>query len=283
MSTLTALLLAFSTSAQATEGALTLTTGPWIGSIPTTVTVADAQAGDSVVLLFSTNIGGMPLCPAVTAPDCLELSGSPTVLMTQVADAAGRATFTLAPPDPAPAAALQVQAVVLLGVGADTSNAPVVDLYDSTDDTDGDGLTNADEVALGTDPLAADTDGGGALDGAEIDAGSDPLDASDDVTWGGDIVGLFQAECGSCHLNGNTSGGLNMDDPLDVVGAPSSDVPTMDRIEPSDPADSYLWHKVNGTQAAVGGAGVQMPKNAQPLNQPQLDLIETWILQGAPL
>jgi len=43
-------------------------------------------------------------------------------------------------------------------------------------DDDGDGLTNAEERRLGTNPLLADTDGDGALDGFEIWRGTDPLD-----------------------------------------------------------------------------------------------------------
>lgn len=41
-------------------------------------------------------------------------------------------------------------------------------------DDDGDGLSDADEVLLGTDPLNADTDGDGIDDGAEVAAGTDP-------------------------------------------------------------------------------------------------------------
>ena len=26
-------------------------------------------------------------------------------------------------------------------------------------------------------------------------------------------------------------------------------------IEPNSPSDSYLWHKINGTQSSVGGSG----------------------------
>ena len=47
------------------------------------------------------------------------------------------------------------------------------------------------------------------------------------------------------------------------------------------PDDSYVWHKINGTQNSVGGSGVRMPKNSPPLNAQQKDLIEQWILDGA--
>ena len=47
-------------------------------------------------------------------------------------------------------------------------------------DSDGDGLTDAREAELGTDPNVADTDGGGVNDGDEVVAGTNPLEAADD-------------------------------------------------------------------------------------------------------
>ena len=44
-------------------------------------------------------------------------------------------------------------------------------------DTDGDGICDADELAIGTSPYLADTDGDGYPDGLELALGSDPLDA----------------------------------------------------------------------------------------------------------
>ena len=48
-----------------------------------------------------------------------------------------------------------------------------------TADCDNDGLTTAEEIALGTDPNNPDTDGDQILDGAEVIAGTDPLDPCD--------------------------------------------------------------------------------------------------------
>ncbi len=55
-------------------------------------------------------------------------------------------------------------------------------------DPDGDGLTNDDEEALGTDPALADTDGDGVNDGDEAAAGSDPLEALSFADGDGDLV-----------------------------------------------------------------------------------------------
>lgn len=45
------------------------------------------------------------------------------------------------------------------------------------EDPDGDGLSNAEEIELGTDPVDEDSDADGFNDGDELDAGTDPADS----------------------------------------------------------------------------------------------------------
>lgn len=54
----------------------------------------------------------------------------------------------------------------------------VASLGPNTADSDGDGLSGLEEVALGTDPSSADTDRDGFSDGEEVARGTDPLVAS---------------------------------------------------------------------------------------------------------
>lgn len=48
-------------------------------------------------------------------------------------------------------------------------------------DSDEDGLTDDEEVALGTDPFNPDSDGDGVIDGQEVEDGSDPLDGGSSI------------------------------------------------------------------------------------------------------
>lgn len=57
----------------------------------------------------------------------------------------------------------------------------------TTVDSDADGLTDADEAALGTNPALVDTDGDGYDDGIEVSAGTDPLDNTSHPPADGDV------------------------------------------------------------------------------------------------
>ncbi len=56
-----------------------------------------------------------------------------------------------------------------------------VTVYVGSSDSDGDGLTDEEELQRGTDPHNRDTDGGGVNDGDEARAGTNPLDYRDDL------------------------------------------------------------------------------------------------------
>ena len=104
----------------------------------------------------------------------------------------------------------------------------------------------------------------------------------DETTSWAALEPLFTVNC-SCHFNGLAGILVWGDDPpADMVDVPSSQLPSMDLIEPGDPSASYLWHKINDTQADVGGSGTSMPQANPALEQADLDRIEAWILEGAP-
>jgi hypothetical protein len=62
-----------------------------------------------------------------------------------------------------------------------------------------------------------------------------------------------------------------------LVGVASDEEPSLQRVEPGDPNNSYLVQKLEGT-AATGG---RMPLNGTPLAQADIDVIRQWIAEGA--
>lgn len=99
---------------------------------------------------------------------------------------------------------------------------------------------------------------------------------------------ILAANCASrtCHGNGGDQGGLADLDDYDLayshlVNAPSTGVSGMDRVEPFDASNSYLMHKLDGTQTSVGGSGSQMPLLGSPLSITERNGIRAWITAGA--
>jgi hypothetical protein len=102
------------------------------------------------------------------------------------------------------------------------------------------------------------------------------------VSFSNEIRPILNANC-SCHTGGRPEQGLNVVGPAlftTAVNVKSVQSP-LDRIEPGDPAKSYLIHKLRNTQRTVGGSGVRMPFGGPALAPAAIQLIETWISQGA--
>ena len=214
--------------------------------------------------------------------------------------------------------AVEVSDTVIVGVSVVGNSAPVADagtddeavLGDTvgldgtgTSDADGDSLTyrwNFDSLpagsGLGTSDISGrltlspsftpDVAGTYTLKLAVEDYVSIDRDYVDitvyTYNYDDDIQPIWTAECTSgCHSGGSPSGGLSLTSSSTQINVASIDLPSMDQIEPGDKANSYIWHKINGTQASVGGAGLDMPKYSS-LSSAELTLIGDWIDEGAP-
>ena len=98
---------------------------------------------------------------------------------------------------------------------------------------------------------------------------------------------ILSANCAlsGCHTGSTPAMGQNLSSGQtfsNTVNVASGELPGMDRVEPGDPDQSYLVHKIQGTQASVGGSGSRMPLGMTPLSQAQIDTIRAWIRAGAP-
>ena len=123
-------------------------------------------------------------------------------------------TVLLPPVDTAPVA--QPTAVPVV----EPTPAPTVatDVVPSEGDTDGDGLSDAEEVAIGSDPLNRDYDADGLLDGEEVyTQGTDPLnnDSDGDGLLDGEEVSQYGSSPISTDIDGD---GITDGDELFVYG-----------------------------------------------------------------
>jgi len=92
---------------------------------------------------------------------------------------------------------------------------------------------------------------------------------------------IFTPVCTGCHAGASAPRGLRLDEGNSfalLVGVPSSQVPSLQRVQPGNAENSYLVHKIEG-RAAVGA---RMPLGGPPLSQADIDLIKQWIVAGAP-
>ncbi len=101
-----------------------------------------------------------------------------------------------------------------------------------------------------------------------------------------DLLPLWVERCvdGGCHaVDGPSPVVLEGEGVHDrLVDQASMEAPLMDLVEPGRPEESYLVHKLRGTQLEVGGMGQQMPFSG-PLSEDELALVEAWIAAGAHL
>lgn len=102
------------------------------------------------------------------------------------------------------------------------------------------------------------------------------------VFFANQIQPIFDANCssGNCHI-GATAGGLNLDPGAaygNIVNVPALQNSSTSLITPNDPDSSYLFQKLleNGNFF-----NMRMPNNRPPLSDEEIELIRTWILEGA--
>ncbi|MDP9010097.1 MAG: hypothetical protein M3N91_15550 [Pseudomonadota bacterium] len=92
---------------------------------------------------------------------------------------------------------------------------------------------------------------------------------------------IFSPICAAvCHTGGGAPEGLRLDaaDSFNLlVGVPSTEVPSLMRVKPGDPDNSYIIQKLEG-HAAVGA---QMPLGGPYLPASTIAFIRQWITDGA--
>lgn len=123
--------------------------------------------------------------------------------------------------------------------------------------------------------------------GAGLDSNGQPLSGSSSgatvplaATFDSIQANVFTPICSVCHVGATAPQGLMLDAAHSynlLVGIPSTEVPSILRVAPGDPDNSYIIQKLEG-HAAVGG---QMPLGETPLPAATIAFIAQWITDGA--
>lgn len=184
----------------------------------------------------------------------------------------------------------------LLGVPPTGDTDTLGGTTESTTDTGtstGTSTTTVEDATTGDASTAADSDetggtssSGGSNSGAESSTSGPEVVLSHAI----DIQPIWDANCMGlgCHV---VQGGWFPNLATDAYNALLNTNPqmaTVPYVTPGEPHESYVFHKVNGTHLTAepegcgcNGVGGRMPLGMQPLPQETIDLIATWILQGA--
>jgi hypothetical protein len=91
---------------------------------------------------------------------------------------------------------------------------------------------------------------------------------------------VFSAVCTNCHVGAAAPQGLRLEEGMShamLVNVPSTEVPSILRVNPGNPDDSYLIQKIEGTASV----GEQMPLGGPELSAEQIAAIRQWITDGA--
>lgn len=136
-------------------------------------------------------------------------------------------------------------------------------------------------------PLLATLLGACAGNGQGLDANGDPIGSNDvpESALTADFQSIqdhvFTPICVRCHSGAAAPQGLQLDAAHSyalLVGVPSAEQPSLDRVSAGDPDHSYLILKLEG---AAGIVGAQMPFGGPYLPQSTIDVIRQWISDGA--
>jgi hypothetical protein len=111
--------------------------------------------------------------------------------------------------------------------------------------------------------------------------GSEPIDPT--ATFTRVQNEIFTPTCGAigCHDTLGRQEGMILTVGrayANTVGVASTQNPSLLRVAPNDPANSYLYRKITG----AGITGDRMPQGGPYLTDAQTKLVRDWIRRGAP-
>lgn len=131
--------------------------------------------------------------------------------------------------------------------------------------------------------LCVACEGANGVDGKG--AGDDTEETDAATSFGADVLPILSRNCATagCHAGPELATGLDLTAGQaygQMVDRPSTQLSTMDRVEPNDPIESYLIRKMENSHTQAGGSGDLMPPGFG-LPATDIETIKRWISEGA--
>lgn len=149
-------------------------------------------------------------------------------------------------------------------------------------------ITQADRDALANDRLYVDVHTPGAPNGAlrgQLSLDGEPATPPPaTVTLTQLQTTIFTPSCAGCHTGGGSSlpSSMNLSSAsasfAALVGVASTEQPSLQRVNASNPDDSYLVRKIEGAPSISGS---RMPLGGAPLDPALITNVRAWITAGA--
>ena len=143
----------------------------------------------------------------------------------------------------------------------------------------------ASSALLGLAVLGVAACGGGEAGGGAGTAGAAGTEIAGPQVSYDQVQAVFEKYgCTGCHPGVNPSLDLTRGHSYDnLVGVQALEDPTLYRVVAGDPGKSFLYLKLGGDApvADIPAIGTRMPPRQPAIDKADLDLVQSWILQGA--
>ena len=111
--------------------------------------------------------------------------------------------------------------------------------------------------------------------------------AATGIGFAASVQPIFTQNCIGCHAGAGAPEGMSLAAGVAynaIFEQAAGEVSALKRVRAFRPDSSYFVHKIQGTQATVGGSGSRMPLGCTTncLPNATINIIRNWILQGAP-
>ena len=131
----------------------------------------------------------------------------------------------------------------------------------------------------------ADSPGGSGTVLSDVDPVTGSPPAGGTIDFATQVQPIFDRNC-SCHLTVSAPQGevLQAGSSYDsMVNVPSTEQPSILRVKPGEPDNSYLVIKIDDNVPDVSSrrSGDRMPRGRPPLTPGEIDIIRQWIAEGA--